>query len=204
MHEEDGEGSARGTWKAGEESARLRGAALFAHSSDAIVDIDPAGVITAFSPAAERLLGHRAGDIVGNPLGMLLSDRTPEEVATIRANLAGQQDVEPFLAKYRHPDGNVLELSLTAVPLTHPDGSPAGITVIHRDLTALHRSQAALAASEARYRTMIDSAHEGIMGLDMEQRFTFVNARIAEMFGYTVEELTGLSLGAITFPEDEH
>ena len=36
---------------------RLRGAALFAHSADAIVDLDPAGVITGFNPAAEGLFG---------------------------------------------------------------------------------------------------------------------------------------------------
>ena len=42
---------------------RVRGAALFAYSGDAIVDLDLAGVIAGFNPAAERLFGYRASDL---------------------------------------------------------------------------------------------------------------------------------------------
>ena len=188
--------------RARQDADRLRGEALFAHNSDAIIDVDPAGVITAVNPAAERLFGHRAGDVVGRPVGVLVPDRADEELNALLADLAARREVEPYATDYRRPDGDVLELSVTAVPLAHADGSAAGLTIIARDLTALHRSQATLIASEARYRTMVETAYEGISMLDTEQRIAFSNTRFAEMVGYTVDELIGLSLGTLTFPED--
>ncbi|MHB8288777.1 MAG: PAS domain S-box protein [Acidimicrobiales bacterium] len=199
----DSEGHARGARRVGDDLNRLRGEALFAHSRNAVVDIDLAGVIMAFNPAAERLFGRHARDVVGGPVGVLLPDRSAEEIGEQLAELAGRRDVEPCTTNFRRPEGEMLELSVTAVPLVRSDGSRAGFTVLLEDLTPLRRSQAALVVSEARYRTMIESAHEGIVVVDGEDRLTFVNARFAEMFGYDVEEMTGLSLGAITFPENE-
>ena len=198
----DSEGHADAAWRVGDDLSRLRGEALFVHSRNAVVDIDPAGVVMACNPAAEHLLGHRARDVVGGPLRVLMPDRSAEELAGLLAELAARREVEPYATTYRRPDGAVLELSVTAVPMVRSDGSAAGLSVILQDLTALHQAQAALAASEARYRTMIESAHEGVAVLDAEQRLTFANTRLAEMFGYTVEEMTGMSLDAVTFPED--
>ena len=198
----DSEGHVHAAWRVGDDLSRLRGEALFVHSRNAVVDIDPDGVIMAFNPAAEHLLGHRARDVVGGPLHVLIPDRSAEDVAGLFAELTGRREVEPFATTYRRPDGAVLELSVTAVPMVRSDGSAAGLSVILQDLTALHRAQAAVAASEARYRTMIESAHEGVAVLDAEHRFTFVNARFAEMFGYDVDEMTGMSLDTLTFPED--
>ncbi|MHB1510378.1 MAG: PAS domain S-box protein [Acidimicrobiales bacterium] len=203
MDEGDSEGHTYRAWLAGDDLDRLRGKALFAHSRNAAVDIDPAGVIMAFNPAAEQLLGFHAGDVVGGPVHVLLPDRGVEEVTGLLASLASQRNVEPYTTRYRRSDGEVLDLSVTAVPLVRTDGSAAGLSVLLQDLTALNRARVSLATSEARYRTMIESAHEGVATLDVEQRFTFANARFGEMFGYTVEELIGLPLGALTFPEDE-
>jgi len=182
---------------------RLRGEALFVHSKNAVFDIDPAGEIMAFSPAAEHLFGCRAEDVVGGPVGVLIPDRSAEEVAGLLAELAGRPDAEPHTTiNLRRPDGEALALSVAVVPLTRSDGTGAGLSVILQDLSPFHRAQAALAASEARYRTMIESAHEGVAVLDTEQRLTFVNARLAEMFGYSVDEMTGSSMFAGIFPED--
>ena len=199
----DSEAHAHRAWRVDDDLNRLRGKALFAHSRNAVVDIDLAGVIMAFSPAAERLFGRHARDVVGGPVGVLLPDRSAEEIGEQLAELAGRPDVEPYTTNFRRPEGEMLELSVTAVPLVRSDGSSVGLTILLEDLTPLRRSQAAMVASEARYRTMIESAYEGIGVLDAEQRLTFANARFAEMVGYSVDELAGLSLGALTFPEDE-
>lgn len=181
---------------------RWRGEALFAHASEAIVDIDPTGAIMAFNPAAERLFGHLAEDVVGSPVGVLAPDHSPEEVATMLSDLAGQGEVEAGATELRRRDGEVLDLSVTVLPLSRADGSAAGFTVIARDLTALRRSHSALAASEERYRTIVETAYEGIALLDTRQRLTFVNNRCAEMLGYEVDEMIGMPLDVLVFPED--
>ena len=201
----DNEGHTYSAGRLGDDPDRLRGEALFAYSSDAIVDIDPVGVITALNPAAERLFGYHARDLVGGPVGVLVPDRSAEEVASLLSDLAGRRDTEPYTTNYRRPDGEVIELSVTTVPLVCTDGSSAGLTVIARDLTVLHRSQASLASlatSEARYRAMVESAHEGIGVLDAGLRVVFSNPRLAAMLGYPLEEMIGLEMGSVIFPED--
>ncbi len=53
------------------------------------------------------------------------------------------------------------------------------------------RAEAALRTSEARFKLLLESAGEGILGLDAEGRCTFVNRAALAMLGYTQEELLG-------------
>ncbi|HEX3467146.1 MAG TPA: PAS domain S-box protein [Candidatus Elarobacter sp.] len=48
-----------------------------------------------------------------------------------------------------------------------------------------------LAASEARYRNIIETAQEGVWIIDHEARTRYVNARLSEMLGYTADEMYG-------------
>ena len=45
--------------------------------------------------------------------------------------------------------------------------------------------------SEEKYRLLIESMQEGVWVIDANTSTTFVNRRMAEMLGYTVEEMTG-------------
>jgi PAS domain S-box-containing protein len=64
----------------------------------------------------------------------------------------------------------------------------AGIAVL-RD-----RAEQTLSNSEHRYRQIVDTAYEGVWLLDSFALTTFVNARAAELLGYSVEEMLGKSL----------
>jgi PAS domain S-box-containing protein len=59
----------------------------------------------------------------------------------------------------------------------------------------------ALRDSEAQYRRLIESTHEGVWEIDAEANTTFVNRRMAEMLGYTVNEMLGQTLGHFTDAE---
>ena len=55
------------------------------------------------------------------------------------------------------------------------------------------------AASEDRYRWIVETASEGIWVLDANGRSTYVNARAAEMIGRDPKELLGRTLGEFTY-----
>jgi len=55
----------------------------------------------------------------------------------------------------------------------------------------LSKAQSALRQSEERYRTIVETANEGIGTLDTQAGITFVNERFSEMFGYPAEEMLG-------------
>ena len=69
-----------------------------------------------------------------------------------------------------------------------------GLTVNARDITEHRQAEEALRQSEKRYRQLLDTLQEGIWVIDQDANTTFVNPRMAEMLGYTVEEMQGRHL----------
>ena len=73
----------------------------------------------------------------------------------------------------------------------------AGGTIM--DVTEQRRAEIALRESEAKYRLIVETAHEGIWLIDAEDRTTFVNQRMIEMLGYSAaDEMLGRSVGDFT------
>jgi PAS domain S-box-containing protein len=76
---------------------------------------------------------------------------------------------------------------------------------LNNDMTAKieERKQAeeALRESEEKYRTIIETANEGIWGIDRDAKTIFVNQRMAEMLGCTIEEMIGRSVFDFIFPD---
>jgi PAS domain S-box-containing protein len=70
----------------------------------------------------------------------------------------------------------------------------------HKVSALSHQTQLeALRESEARMRSLLDSAAEGIWGLDLEGRCTFVNSACLRLLGYErAEELLGQNMHALT------
>ena len=83
--------------------------------------------------------------------------------------------------------------------------SGLAVAALVSERTALVRSEAAREArrqGEARYRDIADTAREGIWMLDSGLLTCFVNRRMADMLGMTVEEMVGQPVLAFLFEED--
>lgn len=74
------------------------------------------------------------------------------------------------------------------------DSLKAEVKTLRLELAELREGQAALKESEAKHRLMIDLALEGIWLIDAQARTVFVNQTMAEMLGYSPEEMPGRSL----------
>jgi len=62
---------------------------------------------------------------------------------------------------------------------------------LHAEIAERERAEAALAQLNRRHKLILDSAGEGIYGIDLEGRTTFVNPAAARMLGWEVEDLIG-------------
>ncbi|MFP4508582.1 MAG: PAS domain S-box protein, partial [Spirochaetaceae bacterium] len=69
------------------------------------------------------------------------------------------------------------------------------------DRTEQKRTLYALQASERKYRSMLESLQEGIIQINAEGIITFVNTPMADMIGYSVDEISGKTLP--DFMDDE-
>jgi len=82
--------------------------------------------------------------------------------------------------------------------------SQVGYARLLREFEVIERqkAEASLRESEQKYRELFEGAAEGILVADLETReLQFANSSACEMFGYTREELTHLSIRAI-HPEE--
>jgi len=76
---------------------------------------------------------------------------------------------------------------LTSIPFENPDGTISKL-MISRDITEYKRAEEALKESEKKFRDLTEKSLVGIY-LIQDGVFKYVNPRLAEIFGYAVEEL---------------
>ena len=103
------------------------------------------------------------------------------------------EDRTGFQGEFRivRPDGELRWMEAVGRVFFDDAGLPLRLIGLTRDVTDRKRIEEALRASESRYRRIVETAHEGIWQLDAEAKTTFVNRRMEEILGYTLEEMLG-------------
>ncbi|KQM19442.1 PAS domain S-box protein [Novosphingobium sp. Leaf2] len=115
---------------------------LWSLSRDLMLVCDYAGIITAVNPSAERMLGWREDDMVGQPIGSYVHpDDVPATAAEVTKLSAGIKTIA-FENRYRTNDGGYRLLAWTAVP---DDGR---IHAVGRDITEQRAVEDALRQSQ--------------------------------------------------------
>ena len=76
------------------------------------------------------------------------------------------------------------------------------VAVTFENVTAVARARRALQESEARFRGAFDSSSVGMALLSPDGSFVQVNARLADLLGYTIDEVMKLGVSGITHPDD--
>jgi PAS domain S-box-containing protein len=119
-------------------------AAIVQNAGDAIISKDLHGVIRSWNPAAERLLGYRSEEIVGEPVTRLIpDDRLAEETMILEKICSGQQ-VPRLETLRRRRDGSLVEVSLTVSPVKDRHGKVVAASKVMHDISERRRSEAAL------------------------------------------------------------
>jgi len=175
--------------RAHEESERL--AAIVASSQDAIFSKSLDGTVLTWNAGAERLYGYTADEIVGRPVTVLAPPDRADEIPAIMQRLARGEQVRALETVRRRKDGTLLDVMITVSPLRDAEGRVTGASTIARDISRRKHADAALRASEARYRRLIETAEEGIWLLDPAGVTTYLNERMAAMLGRPAAEVLG-------------
>jgi two-component system, NarL family, sensor histidine kinase UhpB len=117
-----------------EESRRL--ALIVKQTGDAIMIHDLDGNISFWNPAAERLFGYVAAEIIGKSASLLTPPGRDDEVKQNLAAICERRPVDNYDTQRLTRDGRLLDVSLSAAPLIDPhDGSVVGEICTLRDIT---------------------------------------------------------------------
>ncbi len=118
------------------EDAMVRLAAIVESSDDAIAGLSLDGLVTAWNPAAERLLGYSASEIIGKPIMLTIPPEKGDAVAeTFKRILKGEHDEHPQ-AERLHRNGTRINVSVCVVPIRNSAGEIMGAAGFMRDISA--------------------------------------------------------------------
>jgi len=191
-----------GQVQAGAADARASGERLRSiidSAVDGIIVIDHRGHIESFNPAAERLFGYPRSEVVGRNVSMLMPSPYHEEhdeylrryLTTGEAKIIGiGREVTG-----RRRDGSVFPLHLSVGEMTI--GGERKFTGILHDLSDRVALEHRLRASEARWRSIIHSAVDGIVVIDVHGRVEAFNPAAERLFGYSEKDLLGQNVNVL-------
>jgi PAS domain S-box-containing protein len=109
---------------------------IVSSSDDAIVSKTLDGIVTSWNPAAERMFGYTAEEMIGRSIRTIIpADRQSEEDFVLDRVRNGEK-VEHFETVRRAKDGHLLNISLTVSPIKTASGLIIGASKIARDITA--------------------------------------------------------------------
>ena len=77
-----------------------------------------------------------------------------------------------------------------------------GLGLIVSDITAQIKSEHNLKESEERYRNLVEEADIAILLDDVDGNIVYSNKKLAEIFGYHIEDMTHLSITKLAHPDD--
>ncbi|MAK59939.1 MAG: histidine kinase [Ponticaulis sp.] len=176
-------------------------AAIIASSRDAIVSKTLDGTITSWNPAAERMFGFSADEIVGQTIRKLVPNRLQHEEDAILSAIRKGEIVDQMETVRLHKSGAEVPISVTISPILDEQGKVVGASKIARDISKEIEARKQLEESEARFRTMADNVSQLAWMADRNGLIFWYNKRWFDYTGTTLSEMEGWGWKSVHHPD---
>ena len=183
--------------------------AIVSASPDGVGMISLDGTMQIASDRLVKMYGYsldRKEEFIGRPaLDFIDPPDHPRLLENIRNLLAGEK--RDKLAEYRavRKDGSRFHIDVNSTVLRDSDGSPVSILFVERDITERKRAEEALQQSNRKLEAIISASPDGIGMLALDGTVQLISDRLAEMYGYSLEqkdEMLGRSVFDFIDPSD--
>jgi two-component system cell cycle sensor histidine kinase/response regulator CckA len=172
---------------------------LFEQSRDAIFITSREGRLIDSNQSVVDLFGYSRKEL--RSLNVIQLYVNLDDRSKFQKVIEKRGSVRNFEVKLRKKDGTEMECLITATVSKIDDGSILGYQGIIRDITEKKRSEDKLRESEEKYRTLVERANDGIVFIQ-DGILKYVNPRLAEIGGYTVDELINTPFANYIYPDD--
>ena len=179
-----------------EDAARIL-AALLDSSDDGIIVTDADGTVLSWSSGATRLFGYEASEMVGRTVALLVPESHRGEHFATASRLRAGEGVTNHETVRRTKSGALVDVSFTMMPVRDAEGAVTGAVRIARDIRSRKLGELAQQSSETRWRSVVDSAVDGIIVIDERGRIEAFNAAAERLFGYTEAEVLGKNVSML-------
>ncbi|MEX2173416.1 MAG: PAS domain S-box protein [Pirellulaceae bacterium] len=169
----------------------------------AIFVVDPQGRVQNWNPGAERLLGYREEEVIGQSAEVFF---TPEDVQSGVVQREMQQSLEEGRGNddrwHVRKDGSRFWAGGMMTPLWDEGRKLRGFAKIMRDRTEWKLAEQAREGSEARQLTILATALDAIITIDHEGRVVEFNPAAEKMFGYVWADAQGRDIAELIVPSE--
>ena len=178
-------------------NARLQ--SIIDSAVDGIIVIGATGLIESFNRGAERLFGYPASEVIGRNVSLLMPSPDHEQhdgylaryLATGAAKIIGVG--REVIGRRR--DGTTFRLHLSVGEMSVA-GERKFTGVLH-DLTIRAKLEEQLRGSEARWRSIVESAVDGIVVIDAYGRIEAFNPAAERLFGYAEADVVNRNVNML-------
>jgi PAS domain S-box-containing protein len=182
--------------------ARAAGQALLESSAEAVVIVDREGRVVFANGRAEAMFGYAPGELVGQPVEILLPERFRPAHRQHRTRYFDAPRPRPMglgldLAG-RRKDGTEFPVEISLSSFVTADG-PFAVGLIS-DITQRKQSEEAF----LRLAAIVESSDDAIISMGLDGTIVSWNAGAERIYGYTAEEIAGRSPALLVPPDRSH
>ncbi len=176
-------------------------AAIVESSDDAIISTTLDGLVTFWSPAAERMFGYAATEMIGRPVITIIPPQLVDKERALSRLAENGRMVRNESIRVRK-GGQQLKVAATFSPVRDGAGTIVEILSIAHVVTEAHPVDLVRRESEERFRVMADSTPVMIKSAGLDGELNFVNKAFLEFTGRRMDETLGIGWAENVHPED--
>jgi len=151
--------------------------------------------------AFEELVGYTAEELRDKTIRDLTPDHWWTFSAGMFQELADSGESRRYEKAYRHKDGREISIEVSLDGWRDERGVLLGLYAFITDISERKKTEAALRASEDRFRSLFNEAPFGYHELAVDGTIRSVNQTETEMFGYSAEEMIGRPIFDFIHPD---
>ncbi|MFZ0887391.1 MAG: PAS domain S-box protein [Candidatus Binataceae bacterium] len=182
----------RDSFRARIEAASSFLSAIAESSTDAIITANRESRITTWNPAAERLYGYTAAEVLGKRVRVLIPpDKRAKLPATIERLRRGEK-LRDLETRRMRKNGTLVEVSVSVSPVLDATGSVIGFSDISRDITERKAAESELRRSEEKFKRIFQNSTDAVSIRESESgRYIEINEEFIRVSGFSREQVVG-------------
>jgi len=159
-------------------------------AQEAVMNLNADSRVTYANPRAVSLFGYSLDELLDRKVLDLVD---PQDHQLLLQNIERRRKghSDRYELRFRHKNGQRIWTMLNASSLRGADGSYAGSVGMITDITDRVRAEKRLRRNEARYRSLVESMHEGLVMARKGGVVTYANDRFCAMLGRRKTEISG-------------